>query len=181
MCKTRLTIFLQDLSQNGMLEYCIYLVLKRWQDYSNKDNWLASRQKWVGHNCFLVTISPSYLNVQSGIWTQDLTACLYLNLNHGELGHSATTAGLFRIWLLHLWKVVRSLRAKRTTTKSSYTNIAHWLQVPGDHGSNPGDEKKCILLFWVVISWLTFALEFMRCQVILPKSEMKGWNYRTLF
>ena len=29
----------------------------------------------------------------SGIQTLDLTVCLYLNLKHGELDHSATMAG----------------------------------------------------------------------------------------
>ena len=32
-------------------------------------------------------------NALSGIQTQDLTICLYLNLKHGELDHSATMAG----------------------------------------------------------------------------------------
>ena len=34
------------------------------------------------------------MNTSSGIQTQGLTVCLYLNLKHGKLDHSATMAGL---------------------------------------------------------------------------------------
>ena len=40
---------------------------------------------------------PCYLyNASSGIQTQDLTVCLYLNLKHGELDQLATMAGFRR-------------------------------------------------------------------------------------
>ena len=40
--------------------------------------------------------------------------------------------------------------------------IAHWLSVPGDHGSNPcGGEEFFLFRFWVVISWLPFTFELI--------------------
>ena len=38
-------------------------------------------------------IALIHKTTSSGIQTQDLTVCLYLNFKHGELDHSATTAG----------------------------------------------------------------------------------------
>ena len=39
-----------------------------------------------------------YKITSSGIQTQELTVCLYLNLKHGELDHSSTRAGKWTIY-----------------------------------------------------------------------------------
>ena len=74
-----------------------------------------------GKNLSIMVTVP--FNALSGIQTQDLTVCLYLNLKHGELDHMATTAGLMlqliRLFLYNIYNYIN--KTDGSTTKFSFS------------------------------------------------------------
>ena len=61
---------------------------RTWQGISYR--WQVCESMFVGF-CWLI---KKFVHASRGIQTWDLTVCLWLNLKHGELDHTATTAGL---------------------------------------------------------------------------------------
>ena len=63
-------------------------------------------------------------NALSGIRTQNLAVCLYLNLKHGELDHSATTAGLMlQLIRLFLYNIYNYINKTDGSTKFFYFSL----------------------------------------------------------